>query len=153
MSDFLVKPIRRNVLLSVVDRWLTAVNSVEQSRSVDHAPIDSAGPMPIDLEVVTKELEEKELIQELLIEFLNMTQNQLHAIGDAIGRKDFQTVRQEAHNLKGGAGSLAAGPLADLAGNLESQSQGKESEKMSLIFKAMEQEFERVRNVIDKYIA
>jgi signal transduction histidine kinase/CheY-like chemotaxis protein/HPt (histidine-containing phosphotransfer) domain-containing protein len=153
MSDFLVKPIRRNVLISVVDRWLTAINTAEQAKAAKVLNAKTAsGPLPIDLEMITKELEEKELIQELLMEFLHTTQDQLRVIGEAIERKDFQTIRQESHNLQGGAGSLAAGPLADLAGDLESQSREQKTEKMAQTFHTMEQEFERVCNVIDDYI-
>jgi signal transduction histidine kinase/CheY-like chemotaxis protein/HPt (histidine-containing phosphotransfer) domain-containing protein len=155
MSDFLVKPIRRDVLLSVVDRWLSAVQLAKQEKPAAKPMSKEAdsGPKPIDLQVVIDEFEEKSLVEELLIEFLRMTKTQLHSISEAIEQRNFETITHESHCLRGGADTLAAGGLAKLAEQLEYQSREQKPEKMAETFIAIEQEFGRVKHEIEEYIA
>lgn len=123
MNDCLIKPLRRNKLLGTIEHWLKQKPVVSQ----DHAPslpsadshATSTGP-PMDWERALDEfMGRKEVLTKVLDSFQETVGNQIKIIGQALVVKDAETVRKEAHAIKGGAANLAAQPLAAAALALE----------------------------------
>jgi signal transduction histidine kinase/CheY-like chemotaxis protein/HPt (histidine-containing phosphotransfer) domain-containing protein len=153
MNDFIVKPIRRDALLLTVGRWLSAMKPVTQA-DIAIAPTDvseSSETLPVDIQILMKEFETKELVDELLFEFLHKTQEQLVTIGEAIRHRDLEVIRQESYSLKSGADSMSAMPLARLANELSLQGKEEKMEEIPQTLKAIEQELGRIQRYIEIY--
>ena len=55
----------------------------------------------------------------LIDAFQSDSRDQVEAIGEAVERRDAETVRRQAHGLKGACINLGAGDLAELCGRVE----------------------------------
>lgn len=74
------------------------------------------------------------LLKELVELFLEIAPPQLASLATAVAAGDAETVRQEAHSLKGSAGALGATAIRDLAAEIEVVStQGPLESAVSLI--------------------
>ena len=62
---------------------------------------------------------DRELLRQLLQEFLEAAPEQLGTLDEAVRRGDAKTLQSEAHRLKGAAGNLSARFIADFALKLE----------------------------------
>jgi two-component system sensor histidine kinase/response regulator len=131
MDDYLSKPVRRKDLLAKIDKWLKS-----RARPAADAPweqsVSSEPPLPdkqihpgqseppMDLEQAVNEFEgDKELLGEVLKEFVDNVLRQIETIREALQRGDAEVVRREAHSIKGGASNLTARQLAETALELE----------------------------------
>jgi HPt (histidine-containing phosphotransfer) domain-containing protein len=131
MDDYLSKPVRRKDLLAKIDKWLKS-----RARPAPDAPWEqsaSSEPLspdkqihpgrsepPMDLEQAVNEFEgDKELLGEVLKEFVDNVLRQIETIREALQRGDAEVVRREAHSIKGGASNLTARQLAETALELE----------------------------------
>ena len=126
MDDYLTKPVNRERLQEVIDRWL-----VDLPEPASHAreippivavappnPGDSAQPFNLgQLEsIVGRDLALKRRYLEL---FENTTRPLLSRLGSAVVARDPDAVRRAAHELKGSCGSIGAVPMAELSAQLE----------------------------------
>ena len=117
MNDLAGKPIRRAGLLATVHRWL------DRSADAPGAPVPpppgEAGDPPIDYPVALREFGSHHVVNRLLEEFVDRVQQQVEALHHLLADGDLQAVRREAHAIRGGAATLEARPLAQVAGRLE----------------------------------
>ncbi|MCK5579997.1 MAG: Hpt domain-containing protein, partial [Candidatus Omnitrophica bacterium] len=68
---------------------------------------------------------------------------------EAIINKDFETIRTEAHKIKGGAANLTAMLLSEVAADLEQKGkdvQGEGIEEKMVVFK---EEFQRLKEYVE----
>ena len=125
MNDVLLKPIRRETLLTSVARWLGSAPPPAEvavaEPAVAAAPEPSA-PVPIDFEAAAREFGGPEIVTAVLTQFLANADEQLATLRDALEQGERDTLRRTAHALKGGAATLEAQPLADRAARLETAS-------------------------------
>jgi len=123
MDDVLTKPIGRDALLAGVDRWLTSSRG-SQAGSSSLASPDVANTLhdktiPLDYRVAIEEFGNIGLVQEILAQFIDTVERQIEDMRAALARLDMETLRRDAHAIKGGAGTLEAKPLAQVAGRME----------------------------------
>ncbi len=125
MDDFITKPLRRNELLAIVNKW---VNSQPEPEEESAAMINirqsvnqsESAEMVMNFEKAVEEFEgDKEFLVEVLSGFLENISKQLGTIQQAINNNDAETVRREAHSIKGGAANLTANDLSQVAFELE----------------------------------
>jgi two-component system sensor histidine kinase/response regulator len=126
MDDYITKPLKREKLLTMVEKRLRP-----QSASVIHArkdastirnakSITSEKDVPMDVERALKEFEgDQEFLMEVLLGFLDNVKGQIQNIGQALSDGDAEIVRKEAHSIKGGAANLTAVKLSNIALELE----------------------------------
>jgi signal transduction histidine kinase/CheY-like chemotaxis protein/HPt (histidine-containing phosphotransfer) domain-containing protein len=128
MDDYLSKPVNRERLQEVIERWL--VHSPEPGRphrESDVAPVPAPLPNsstemahPFNLgqleSIVGRDLALKRRYLEL---FENTTRPLLSRLGAAVTARDPEAVRRAAHELKGSCGSIGAVPMAELSAQLE----------------------------------
>jgi HPt (histidine-containing phosphotransfer) domain-containing protein len=139
MNDVVIKPIRRDALLAAMASWLMARDAdgpeppVPQPTSAEPAcaeeptvdpppnPIDQAdGAAPIDLDEATREFGgDREMVEMVVGGFLDDAKGQVVSLREAVRNGDTETLRREAHKIKGGAANLTAYPLAAAARELE----------------------------------
>ena len=90
-DDYIAKPVTKGVLLAMVDKWL---------RSSD---------APMDYEMALAEYEgDRAFLTTVLNGFLERAKAQMQTLRQALKRGDAETVREEAHAIKGGSGILMA---------------------------------------------
>ncbi|MBN2297254.1 MAG: PAS domain S-box protein [Deltaproteobacteria bacterium] len=126
MDDYLAKPLRREELLNMVDKWVKAGPVVpEKSTETPETGTDKdvetmPGDPPIDYKRAMDEFEcDDEFLRELLEEFIRNVKGQIQTIQKAITDGNAEKVRTEAHSIKGGAANLTADDLAKAAYDLE----------------------------------
>jgi PAS domain S-box-containing protein len=144
MNDVLTKPLRRQPLLEVVHRWMASDEPAHQADG-DRAEESVAGEA-IDLQAAISELgDDKELVKTLLDELIERVEAQLVILRAALKSNDTETIRQEAHKIRGGAAGLYAMPLAAAADRLEQQAAGDRAEGADHSLTELEQELARLR--------
>lgn len=132
LNEVLVKPIRKNAFLGLVSRYLreqgpadSSVScpppSLEQSsRAANETPEASHTPPFRYQEAMADFGGNRALLNQALQQFIETVEAQADLVREALERGDRETVRREAHRIRGGAANLTAYPLATIAGRLES---------------------------------
>ena len=122
-DDYLAKPVTKGVLLAMVDKWL---------RSSD---------APMDYEMALAEYEgDRAFLTTVLNGFLERAKAQMQTLRQALKRGDAETVREEAHAIKGGSGILMANALSEVALELETLGRSGALEGGLEVFERMERE-------------
>lgn len=80
--------------------------------------------------------------------FLKHTQKRIENIIQALSENDTETVRKEAHTIKGGAANLSADKLSEIAFELEKIGQSGNLEGGEKVLKRLENEFYRLKKYI-----
>lgn len=70
-------------------------------------------------EFLDRVMEDKDLLKELLDIFTTDFAQKREELGQAIPAKDFETIRNVAHSLKGASGNISAKPLREVCTVLE----------------------------------
>ena len=125
MDDYLTKPVRKEDLKGILDRWISAPIRVHIDHS-DHvecsADLKVPRPLPIifDMAAMLRNLgDDTALLEELVELFLQRYQIMLEEIRAALVAGDREGVEQAAHVLKGTASNLCASEVVLAAGQLE----------------------------------
>jgi|GEM_PF-1145064 len=84
--------------------------------------------------------------------FLDFLPGQLEAMRQAMEALDADTLRREAHSLKGSAGNIGALPLSALCRDLETQASGHAFEAAHATKAAIDHESGRVREALRRYL-
>jgi HPt (histidine-containing phosphotransfer) domain-containing protein len=125
MDDYITKPLRRNELLRMVEKWLSGgVQSPPQAGPAAKQEASGETGEPIDYARALNEFEGDEaFLAEVLDGFIDQLREQAGTLKQAVLAGDSETVRREGHALKGGAGNLAAWELSDIGRKLEMMGQ------------------------------
>ncbi|MCS7303890.1 MAG: ATP-binding protein [Thermoguttaceae bacterium] len=128
LNEVIVKPLRKNSFLAVVGRYVqqtsTQASSGEGLGNGSETANQYSAPVPTALPIRYQEALEdfggnRSLLDQSLQQFVQTVEAQTDLIRDALQRGDRETVRREAHRIRGGAANLTAYPLAAIAGRLE----------------------------------
>jgi HPt (histidine-containing phosphotransfer) domain-containing protein len=163
MDDFLSKPVTKKELVSMVAKRLI-ISLSRSTISSDEATLNPAsmtGPdvtpevvwssKPINLERAIDEFGgDKELLAEVISGFTAKVIEQIGTIREALSRGDAETVRNEAHSIKGGAANLTASNLAKSAFDLESKGKSRELDGAGELLDNLEREFDALRGYIQE---
>ncbi len=166
MDDFITKPIRKKQFLLMIKKWLaqnftSPVNINLEDGGKNHTlnfPPDSTVKKNIpqkkslDYEKVLDEFNnDNEFLNEVLGEFLSTVENQLETMEKAINLTNFKILEKEAHSIKGGAANLIAKKLSNIAHGLELTAKSKNSGKSYELFKALKNEFYRLKKYAENF--
>lgn len=94
--------------------------------------------------------QDKEFLKELVEIFSSDYPQRLSTIYQTIKEKDFKSLNETAHSLKGAAGSLFLSKVYELS--LELEKRGKESkiEGIESIYKELEEELEKFKDFVSQ---
>jgi two-component system sensor histidine kinase RpfC len=131
-AEFVPKPIRATTLLDAIDRHLSA-SDVRLATSAPPPPARSEErptltviDTPIVDATVLQDLgrlsPDATFLERLINGFRGDTERLVRSISDALARRAYDEVRDGAHALKGGAGSVGAVQLLQLASRFEKAS-------------------------------
>lgn len=120
MDDFISKPFQKAALIAVVGKWLQNIEDPCGCQKVDIPEIPGSPETPLDFEKAVIEFDGmKDTVIDLVKEFSKDIEKQVSVMRDAITAGDSETVRKEAHSIKGGASNIYAIPLSMAAMKLE----------------------------------
>ncbi len=156
MDDFISKPLTRKELLEMAAKW---VNVKSQPATLN--PIGDTGQdvppkailpgSPIDLARAIDEFEgDRELVTEVIAGFTQKVIEQIRTLRAALSSNDAETVQREAHSIKGGASSLTAGNLSQVAAELELKGKSKDLSGAGEIVDSLEREFAALQRYIQE---
>lgn len=138
MNDVITKPIKRDIFLGAVLKWFVhrlsiqpehhldaVVQTTKDVRSIALTPTktttESSSLQLLDAELLLRQFGgNKQLASTMIDHFKQALPMQIRQMENAISEKNLEVVRSEAHKIKGGAGSIAAFLLMDVAKRLES---------------------------------
>ncbi len=126
MDDYLTKPLGRKVLVEMVEKWIrpagpSGLPDVETPTVFAdiREDIGFTDP-PMDFDRAVEEFEgNREIVLEVLEEFIAIVKKQIKNMRSALSRGDMDFIRQECHSIKGGAANLTADKLSQIAHGIE----------------------------------
>jgi two-component system, sensor histidine kinase RpfC len=129
-AEFIAKPIRPTTLLDAIERQLaeragTLNQSLPPIRSDERPALTVIDTPAVDysvLEDLGRLSNDPTFVERLLRGFHSDTQRLLQTISDALAARRYEDVKDAAHALKGGAGSVGATQLVQLAIRFEKSS-------------------------------
>jgi two-component system sensor histidine kinase RpfC len=129
-AEFIGKPLRATILLEAIERQLAekavALNkSTPPPRSEERPALTVIDTPPVDhgvLDDLGRLSSDPTFVERLLRGFHSDTERLLHTISEALANRRYEIVKDAAHALKGGAGSVGATQLVQLAIRLEKAS-------------------------------
>jgi len=133
MTDVIVKPIRRNQFLSLVNHVISGVD------------------LPINFDQGVHEFGgKKELFKGALVQFLTHINGQMEKMENSLKEKKWQDLRREAHKIRGGALNLTANSLAAAAQQLEEQAELAKNKRCRQLLKVLQQEIVRLQEFLSQ---
>jgi two-component system, sensor histidine kinase and response regulator len=152
MDGFITKPIKRDTLLKTVSQWVCNGHKGETPCGKTGLPEDThqskAAPLPIDLQTAIEEFDDRPLVLEVADELVSHARQQLQTMKKALNNQDFDRLRKEAHSVKGGAWTIEARPLGDLAETIEHLSRDRESDRIGPQLSHFVEELDRLESFL-----
>jgi two-component system sensor histidine kinase RpfC len=128
-AEFVPKPLRASLLLDAVERHLAAEASTAERRPIpnrdDKPQLAIVDTPAIDMSVLNdldKLSPDPTFVKRLLDGFASDTHRLVKEITTALAERKYEAVKDSAHALKGGAASVGATQLTQLARKLEQSS-------------------------------
>ncbi len=137
MDDYLTKPLSRQVLIDMVEKWVTRKNGIPVD-SMARTPYinpsvsknENHTDAPLDLKKAIDEFEnDKSFFLGVLEQFLQNVDAQILTIAQAVKEQDYLSIKNEAHAIKGGAANLTAMSLSTVAEALEESAKSGDIEQ------------------------
>ena len=125
MDDYVSKPVRKDELEKVLDRWLTVQETGAVSLPADTAPgtVDEAwvgNSRELDLSAAAEDMcLDLEEYAELLSGFIEDAATRLVALADGLRDDDREIIENQAHAIKGSALNLRLNSMGETAAELE----------------------------------
>jgi len=125
MDDYLTKPIRKEELSGMLDRWIPVSTHSQAADAGGATHLDGkqdakALPVIFDMATMLRNIGgDPELLDQLIGLFIQRYQRMLEDIRATLASKDQQAIEHAAHLLKGTAGNLCAPEVVLVASQLE----------------------------------
>ncbi len=149
MDDYISKPIRRaelsEVLNRVVERFLIP-NETETGRDENDVKV-------LDEAALMEECDDdKDLLQRMLGIFDRDSNERLPRLRAAVEASDSETVKAEAHALKGGISTFFAGEAYETACKLEAMGDSDELSDANTVLSALEAQLRVLRQRLEELV-
>ena len=147
MNDCIGKPLQRDLLLSVVQKWIRTEPKSQTNENPAHAvpatdKRHQENQFPLDLDRAIQEfMGKKELLLGVLQKFIQSAGSRIDIIRQAVKSADYGSIASEAHAIKGAAANLTADKLARLASDLEQAAEKQQPDLSAELAVKLEQEF------------
>jgi CheY-like chemotaxis protein/HPt (histidine-containing phosphotransfer) domain-containing protein len=176
-DDILVKPFKRIEIEQMLLKWLNAREETEQtlkSGEPEGTPKKNPGPASLGQnppppagkgaappppsfifngdEVRETFFDNIETIRSLMVRFLERTQAQIKAIGESMGKEDWETARRDAHTIKGSALTLAGKELGQTAARLELAFKNLDRTEMDAALPLLGEAFDRFKGEVELFL-
>ncbi len=159
MDDYVTKPLRKSELLQLVQKWIDTGERVqgEAEPVVDNQHVtvlENPEQLPIDLDKAVAEFDGmKDFLFGLVAEFLRLAEAQLEKMYLAVEQEDTETLYQEAHMIKGGAGNLHAAPVSRAAEQIETAAMAADLHGIGQSVRVLDEELLRMKKYLQIQVA
>jgi two-component system, sensor histidine kinase and response regulator len=151
MDDYTTKPIVRDSLLALIERWIQ-----KSAAPVESEPVATAAPAteleaspaaaPADLAALTELVDgDASVLEDLVRTFIAETQSRLKELRQALRASDATVVSRLAHGIKSTALNLKAPRLSALAQEIETLAHRKDLNSVAQLYGRLAREFAKVR--------
>ena len=164
MDDFLVKPFKKKDILPLLGRWfqkksdtgaagapeeleeleeLEEIEELEELEELDEAepPYNKEDPVLNVDEMLDTFMSKKEVVVNVVTGFIDKVHTQLPVIDNSAIQGDFDTLRAEAHSIRGGSLNLEAVRLGKTAAALEEAAVQHDTERCRELIILLKDEF------------
>lgn len=156
LNEVIVKPLRKNSFLAVVGRYLREASketsSAQGPKGLEHsveAPSGDCSTSPLRYEEALRDFGgNRSLLNQAMHQFVETVDAQADLMREALQRGDRESVRREAHRIRGGAANLTAYPLAAIAGRLESLAKEGDPTDALRTWDDFRREFQRLKEYL-----
>jgi CheY-like chemotaxis protein/HPt (histidine-containing phosphotransfer) domain-containing protein len=156
MNDCLGKPLQRDYLLAVVQKWIGAEpkthlneNPADEAPAMDKRPANNS--FPLDLERAIQEfMGRKDILLGVLQNFSESAASRIDTIRRAVKGADYSVIGSEAHAIKGAAANLSADALAHLAFDLERAADKQQADLTAELAAKLEREFDILKQYVQQ---
>ncbi|MDY6855389.1 MAG: response regulator [Thermodesulfobacteriota bacterium] len=159
MDGYLSKPIKPILMFEEIERLIKGgdisgqaeekAEVAEENPEGDILKDKKEGRLPIDInEALERMMDDRELLYELLLEFLSLLPEHMKSIRDALMQKDAEAIHKKAHNLKGSAANLSAKRIAEVAKRLEQIGRSEDLSEAAQTLSDLEEECEHLKDYI-----
>lgn len=151
MDGYLSKPVKLDALANEIAKWLPGGDVPAEMPAPRATPAASGSNDDIlDTEILRAICHGDEaMLLEMLGDFLDINQDVIDDLLNAIESRKGDAIRSHAHKLKGSAGTAGAKRLAEAAKALEKSSTDEDTAKMAAIADTLKTEFDAVRAKIE----
>jgi PAS domain S-box-containing protein len=144
LDDYLPKPIRANELINKVSYWTrdeTSFKTTETDEAEKKWEI-------INMDIVNqlKDLGGAEMIESVFADFISESVEQLEICGKAIKTRDYTTIKNQLHTIKGNAGTLGVEKFSKQAEIIEKNLKNEEYETLEQDLNFLNLTFQEFRN-------
>jgi signal transduction histidine kinase/CheY-like chemotaxis protein/HPt (histidine-containing phosphotransfer) domain-containing protein len=156
MDDYLSKPVRKDMLAAMLDRWGKAISTNSTTLQNQSTPSDA------ERDALSSQLNWKHLHQisdgnrefelELLQIFVEDSQAHLEALKGAIANQDTWQAEQAAHHIKGASANVGAKIMQAAADQLEQQARQKQIQTPERFLAEIEQSLNQIRAFVQSRI-
>jgi PAS domain S-box-containing protein len=159
MNDHVAKPIDTKELFSTLAKWIKPgdrkmqVDSAKEGSEDKAQPEDDSIPELPGISVadgLKKVGGNEKFYRKLLLQFLDTNRESANEIRAALEKKDQTLAVRLAHTVKGVAGTLGAGALAQVAGELEKALKTGETNELSALLHEFASHLNQVMQSIEK---
>jgi len=155
MNDIIVKPIKRESFLTMVNNWLPGQSTLKHTKPSDRAEKKgkkaTVESVPMDYEKAIFEFGGNKMVLDNAIkQFIEDLSNQILIFKNAIKTNDVEKFRTEAHRIRGGAANLTAMKLAAYAEQMEEMAINGKLDKARGCLNEFEKEFKKLKVYILK---
>ncbi len=150
MNDFVPKPITKEDFAPILNEWVPdlAVGCKDNEAKEEDKLLPETGDSPIDFQVLEQFGKNTSKIIELT---LKDADNFMGNIEQAMKQKNSEEFGLESHSLKSVAAQVGAVKLSEIAKELERKGKGNEMEDVTVLFSALQSEYELVKQALLKY--
>ena len=146
MDDYLTKPINRENLIQTVQFWLYGMPS-QKTRTTK--PIKINGEAPFDFENIVELFRgNRKKVLKVVEDFLDTAEAQVKIMEHCLDQGDLETLKKQAHSIKGGAGNIKAKKMAAAAKQLEETAAGSELSDSTLKIKQLHDEIKIMKDYL-----
>lgn len=151
MVDYIPKPVNPGKLLEVMEKWLAENKKLQSAKTRGNAvPVNK-----IQVEAVNKVFDrtgflnrlmgDKDLANEILDGFLADFPLTFQTLSEALDSGDANSIRQQAHTLKGASGNVGALALERIAHQVELAGKAEDLTKAGALLPELKIQFETLR--------
>jgi response regulator RpfG family c-di-GMP phosphodiesterase len=154
LDDYIPKPIRANDLINKVRQWIRDENNITQKKE----EVIERKIQIINMDIVNqlKDLGGAEMIEQVFIDFMKESKDQLKACNLAYKTKDYLTIKNQLHTIKGNAGTLGIEKLSKQAEDIEKKLKNEDYETLeqdinflNLTYQEFENKYQNIINQIN----
>ncbi len=180
MDDYVTKPVKPEELLEAIEKVVLAQskqtseisveqpseeedgNSISKSKSTSSAQhsqrrkISEEAAKPADKSIFDKEallgklMNDEELVKTIIDSFLKDIPNQIEILKDALKKEDTDTVKRQAHTIKGAAGNADCGALHNMAFKMEKAIDASNLRDVKTYLPELEEEFGLLKREMER---